>query len=83
MILGPSLHIIAGHAIDPDKGNRKAKLRLDISDHSQGGVIVPGKVSESELIDMEESYPVIEMRLPSKNHRKNYPKKEKMSRSMD
>ena len=35
----------------PDKGNRKAKLRLDISDHSKGGVIVPGKVSESELID--------------------------------
>ena len=60
----------------PDKGNRKAKLRLDISDHSKGGVIVPGKVSESELIDRILSGDSDEV-MPPIDHRKKLTKKEK------
>ena len=60
----------------PDKGNRKAKLRLDISDHSKGGVIVPGKVSESELIDRILSSDPDEV-MPPIDHRKKLTKKEK------
>ena len=60
----------------PDKGNRKAKLRLDISDHSKGGVIVPGKVSESELIDRILSSDPDEV-MPPNDHRKKLTKKEK------
>ena len=60
----------------PDKGNRKAKLRLDISDHSKGSVIVPGKVSESELIDRILSSDPDEV-MPPIDHRKKLNKKEK------
>ena len=60
----------------PDKGNRKAKLRLDISDHSKGGVIVPRKVSESEMIDRILSSDPDEV-MPPIDHRKKLTQKEK------
>ena len=60
----------------PDKGNRKAKLRLDISDHSKGGVIVPGKVSESEMIHRILSSDPDEV-MPPIDHRKKLTQKEK------
>ena len=60
----------------PDKGNRKAKLRLDISDHSKAGVIVPGKVSESVMIERILSNDPDEV-MPPKNHRKKLSQEEK------
>ena len=55
----------------------KQKLRLDISDHSKAGVIVPGKVSESVMIERILSNDPDEV-MPPKNHRKKLSQEEKI-----
>ena len=60
----------------PDKGNRKAKLRLDISDHSKSGVIIPGNALESTMIERILSNDADEV-MPPIDHRKKLTVKEK------
>ena len=60
----------------PDKGNRKAKLRLDISDHSKSGVIIPGNALESTIIERIFSNDADEV-MPPIDHRKKLTKAEK------
>jgi hypothetical protein len=55
----------------PDKGNRKAKLRLDDRDVAiEKGAIVPGKPDESELIRRINSTDPDEVMPPSDTHQK-------------
>ena len=60
----------------PDKGNRKAKLRLDISDHSKSGVIIPGNALESTMIERILSNDADEV-MPPIDHRKKLTVEEK------